>query len=374
MGRAECMPWTVGDQLKYSGRVSTRPYGTWTSPITSSRVSAGSLRLSQPRLDRGELFWLEGRPDEGGRQVLVGPGGDLTPAGMSAQTLAHEYGGGDYAVRDGVVVFSNLEDQRVYRMHAHGGVPEPLTAAGSRYADFEIAPDGHWLVAVEERPREGAEPENRLVAIPLKRSGPPRVVAAGHDFVSFPRFSPDGSGLVFTSWEHPQMPWDGTELHRLDWDADGPTGAPRRLAGGTEESIFQPGHSPVGRITFVADRSGWWNLHQLREGAIVDLCPRAAEFGRPQWVFGMATWAFLDEETILCIVGAGGRACLARLDLASGRLEDLVLPFTSFDGLRVEGDRACFVAAAADRPATICSLDPRSTASCSAFASRLLPQ
>lgn len=330
-----------------------QPYGSWRSPITSERVAGASLRLSQPRLDGPageELYWLEGRPAEGGRQSVccasaAGSVREVTPREANVRTRVHEYGGGEYVVRDGVLVYSDLADGRVYRLARAGGPARALSEPGAQHADFELSPDGRWVLAVEERPRSGGEPLNRIVALPLAAAGVSRVVADGHDFVSSPRFSPDGKRLAFTAWDHPQMPWDGTQLFELDWGDEGPAGSPRRIAGGPGEAICQPEYAPDGRLSFVSDRSGWWNLYQVRESGSVALCPREAEFGRPQWVFGISTYAFVDARSLLCVVHEQGRDRLARLDLETGGLRDLELPFSEIDGLRVRGGRACFVGA-----------------------------
>jgi dipeptidyl aminopeptidase/acylaminoacyl peptidase len=341
-------------------RTRTRPFGSWPSPITAKRISVGSLRLSQPRLDRGTPYWLEGRPAQGGRQVVVrlGAGGvpeDVTPDGVDVRTRVHEYGGGDYCVREGAVFYVRSDDGRVMR-RSSGGATRALTDGSARHADLEVSPDGRWLVAVEERHGEGAEPSNRLVAIPLPTGGAPREVASGFDFVSFPRFSADGRQLAFTAWCHPDMPWDATGLYLVEWSAGGP-GPARRVAGEGAESIFQPSFSPHGRLTFVSDRSGWWNLEQLRSGTRRALCPMSAEFGRPQWVFGLSTYAFVDEGDLLCVVGSRGRYRLARLEIGASAPVPLDLPFDAYDGVQVEAGRACLIAAGPDRAPRVGSLD-----------------
>jgi dipeptidyl aminopeptidase/acylaminoacyl peptidase len=323
-------------------------------------LTASGLRLSQPRLRAGAIYWLEGRPLEGGRQVVMrcsdgGTPQELTPADFSVRSRVHEYGGGDYAIGMGALVFSRDEDRRVYVQPVAGGAARPLTDGSAGYADFAIAPDGRWVVAVEECPQAGAQPRNRLVAIPLG-GGALREVAAGCDFVSFPRFSPDGTQLAFTAWNQPDMPWDATELWWMDWGVGGP-GASHCVAGGAEESIFQPGFSPAGVLTFVADRSGWWNLEQLRDGRRVPLCPREAEFGRPQWVFGLSTWGYLDEQRLLCVVGEGGRQRLAILSLGDGRLREVAPEFDAIDGIDVEGERAAVIAASSTCAPTVGVLD-----------------
>ncbi len=302
------------------------------------------------------VHWLEGRAAEGGRQVVMRarPGAapeEATPADINVRTRVHEYGGGDYLIRAGCLFYVDFTEQRVHRRAA--GSDSTLTPAGARYADFDLSPDGRWLVAVEERPRAGREVENRLVRIPAEAGGAVRVVASGHDFVSFPRFSPDGRHLAFTAWDHPNMPWDGTRLFVLDWGPDGPTGEPRVVAGGERESIFQPSFSPDGLLTFVSDRSGWWNLYQLHDSGAQALCPLEAEFGRPQWVFGMTTYAFVGSQRLLCCVEGAGHSGLAWLDLGTSRLDPIALPYDLIHGLQVEGELACLLAAGVDRAAEI---------------------
>jgi len=347
------------------------PYGSWPSPIRAEQLAEASLRISQPSIEGGVVYWLEGRPSEGGRQQLMGMPDALaktesaavecSPEKVNVRTLVHEYGGGDYRVTGPRVFYVDFADQRIYV--GEGGRWSPLSPAGGRYADFVVAPSGDWLLAVEEMPREGQEPENRLVAFPLPRAGlpgkceAPRVIAEGQDFYSFPAFSPDGSRLAYTGWDHPNMPWDGTTLFVQAWGEEGPRGSARAVAGGATESIFQPEFSPSGTLTFISDRSGWWNLYQLRDRGVVALCPRAEEFAGPQWVFGLSRYGFISEAEILCVHGRGGRSSLGRLDLESGALVDLALPYTSFEGLRIEAGSACFVGSGPDRPSAVVGLD-----------------
>jgi len=338
----------------------TAPFGSWPSPITAAGIAVGSLRLSQPRLAGGAVLWCEGRPAEGGRQALMRRDGEgrvteVLPSGANARTRVYEYGGGDYAVRGNAVFYVELADQRVY-VRGSAAAPRALTPPGPRYADLDPSPDGRFLAAVEESPRAGREPEHRAVAIPVA-GGEPVVVGAGRDFFAFPRFSPDGRRLAFTAWDHPRMPWDGSELFVAEWSERGPAGAPRCVAGGSGESIFQPAWSPAGRLLYVSDRTGWWNLDELGEDGPRPLCPREAEFGRPQWALGMSTWDFVSEDVLLCAVVSGGRERLCRLERGSGALVELDLPYTAVEGVRVEGGRAVFVGASPTRAPAICALD-----------------
>ena len=336
--------------------MSTLPYGSWPSPIGSERVAAGALRLSQPQISRGLVCWLEGRPAEAGRQAVMGVEPEaapveLSPPGLNVRSVVHEYGGGDYLLRGDRIYYVALADGAIRATSTEGRTQLLVTpAAGARYADFDLSPDGRWLVAVEERHREAEEAVNRIVAFCLAGSDDsPRMVtvAEGCDFASFPRFSPDGTQLAYTCWDHPDMPWDATRLRVLPWDAGGPSGDAREVTSGQRESIFQPRFSPEGILTFVSDRTGWWNLYQDRGPGREPraLCPREAEFGRPQWVFGMSSYAFLEAGRILCSYVERGRDHLARLDPATGDLEAIELPLTSISGVQAEADVACFVGA-----------------------------
>jgi len=327
--------------------VSVSPYGTWTSPLSAADVAAGGLRLSAVAVDRGDTYWLEGRPQEGGRYVLVrrrpdGAIDDVTPGDFNVRTRVHEYGGGAYIVHEGVAYCVNFSDQRVYRV-VPGAPPVPLTPPGAWfYADFELDSRRQRLICVrEDHTTEGQEAINTLVAIPL---GPadaghhePSILASGYDFYSTPRLSPDGRKLAWLSWRHPLMPWDGTELWLADVDERGALVNAVRMAGGEGESIYQPGWSPDGALYFASDRTGWWQLYRATHdsndpnGWNVPNAPNVtndpnvgdAEFGRPQWIFGSATWRFAGPTRLVVSYTQRGRWRLGVVDLASGRLDDL---------------------------------------------------
>jgi dipeptidyl aminopeptidase/acylaminoacyl peptidase len=337
---------------------SAAPYGSWSSPLRADRIAAGAKRLAAPRLAQGVLSWLESRPSEGGRVALValraGAARELTPPGANVRTRVHEYGGGEYGFVGGVLVFADLARSGIQRL---GGEPVPGTLPNARYADFVGSPDGRWLLAVEEEHfAEGREPANRLVAFDLA-GGRRVVVLADADFVSSPRFAPDGGRVACLAWDHPSLPFLGTRLVVLAWGTGGPRGAPRVVAGGPGESLFQPEFSPDGRLGVVSDRTGWWNLELERGDGFVPLCPRAAEFGLPQWALGMSTWAFASAGEIVCAFAEAGTQRLARLDVASGRLAPLALPYSDFEGVCCDGARAAFVAAGPASAPALCTLD-----------------
>ena len=351
-------------------------YGSWKSPITSELIVAQSVSLTDVRLDGGNIFWLEGRPQEQGRNVIVRAGAagetprDLTPAPFNVRTRVHEYGGGAWLVADGAIVFSNFADGRLYRQS--DGAPQPLTpppptpARGWRFADGVIdKPRNRWIGVREDHSGEG-EAVNAIVAVDLQGAGtePGRVLAQGHDFFSSPRLSPDGSKLLWLAWDHPNMPWNGTTLYLAAIGADGAlVGGPEVIAGGAAESIFQPEWSPDGTaIVFVSDRSGWWNLYVHDAGAreARALLAMEAEFGVAQWVFGMATYAFAGPDRIVCTYSENGLGRLSVLDLKSGALTPIALPFTDISTVRADGDAVAFLGGSPRIPGSVVALDLRS--------------
>jgi dipeptidyl aminopeptidase/acylaminoacyl peptidase len=348
---------------------TTAPYGAWRSPISAELVAAGGVSLDEVRVAGEAVHWIEGRPTEGGRQVVCRavpgkPPEDLTPAEVNARTRVHEYGGGAYALDGETLFFSDFADQRLYRLDPGAERPRPITPeppakAAHRYADARPTPDGRRLVCVRER-HEGGQVHNELVAVPADGSGPPLLLAGGRDFYASPRVSPDGRRLAWLEWDHPNMPWDGTELRLATLGGGGLAGDPVTVAGGPEESVFQPDWSPDGVLHLVSDRTGWWNLYRVEpEGELEARCPAEEEFGHPQWVFGMATYAFLAGGRIACIHGRGPMQRLGILG-PDGALTDLELPFTSFypPHLRAAGDRlACIAGSPTGAPAVVL-IDP----------------
>jgi dipeptidyl aminopeptidase/acylaminoacyl peptidase len=343
------------------------PYGAWRSPITAASIAAGGVALSSAAISDGDVYWLEGKPLEAGRVVLVrlAPDGtrqELTPSPMSVRTRVHEYGGGAYAVHGNAVFFSNFADQRLYRQDARSApapiTPEPSVPSGTRFADACLTEDGHLLICVRERHEsEGPEATNELVALPADGSGEASVIASGHDFYASPRISPDGRRLAWLTWDHPRMPWDGSEVWLADLVGDGSISNARRVAGGADESIFQPEWSPSGELHFVSDRSGWWNLYRVHGETTEPLAPMEAEFGAPQWVFGMSTYAFLDDGRIACIVSQDGLDRLAFVQ-AGHPIQNADLPYTAFSrGLSSSGDTLVFIAASPTEAAAVIRLN-----------------
>ena len=329
---------------------TTAAYGTWESPITADLIASGTMRLGDIRLDKGNIYWVEMRPDEEGRYVIMvctsdGKTADVTPAPFNVRTRVHEYGGGAYTVFEGMVYFSHFKDNRLY-IQEPGLPPRPLTPEGEmRYADLVMDRRHNRLLCIREDHSGEGEAVNTLVSISLSEPGEGQVLVSGNDFYSSPRITPDGGSLVWLTWNHPNMPWDGTELWTADIAPDGTLGTAERVAGGKTESIFQPEWSPDGRLYFASDRTGWWNLYRWEAGRAVNLYEMEAEFGRPQWSFGMSAYAFVSAEKMLCTYAQDGDTHLATLSLEVGSLKPMELPYTSFGSVRAAGGQAAFMAA-----------------------------
>jgi dipeptidyl aminopeptidase/acylaminoacyl peptidase len=334
------------------------PYGEWISPITTDLIVAESIRVSTPQFDGNDIYWLEGRPQEAGRSVLVrrsadGVIEDMTPPPFNVRSRVHEYGGGPYLVADGVIYFSNFTDQRIYR-HTHGENPVAITPEGQmRYADYRLVPGTSLMAAIREDHSAEGEPVNTLVMLNVEEPGSGVVLAGGNDFYSAPRVSPDGKQLAWLTWNHPNMPWDGTELWLADINENGLLDNARLVTGGINESVFQPEWSPGGTLHFVTDRDGWWNLFRLNpDGAdpvIEPLYPMDAEFGQPMWGFGMSTYGFEADDSIICVYTVNASDHLARLNTTSKRFDDIDSPYTNINSIRVSGDRALFLGGAPSR-------------------------
>jgi len=342
----------------------TAPFGSWKSPITSDLIVQGSVGLSQCTFDNEEIYWVELRPRESGRNVVVrwnpdGIGVDVNPVPFNARTRAHEYGGGDFVVHNGTVYFSNFQDQRLYRTYSNS-LPEPITAvADVRYADGCIDVYRNLLICIREDHTESGEAVNTIVAITLDgNANIGEVLIQGNDFYSSPKLSPDGTHLAWLTWNHPNMPWDGCELWVGEVTADGSLANVRWVAGGSHESIFQPEWSPSGVLYFSSDRNGWWNLQRISDtGQIESVCPTKGELGMPQWLFGMSFYAFASDDLIVCSHIDQGISRLALLDLGTRKLQEIDCPFTDIQYLRASKDYAVFRAGSPTEVAAIARLN-----------------
>jgi len=341
------------------------PHGSWSSPITLDLVAnEGGVAYGYLWAVEDGVYWLESRPQEEGRQALVflpygGTPVDVVPAGFNLRTRVHEYGGGAWFHDVGTVFCSSFDDSRLYRIDEPGARPRPITPEPPaphawRYADGRVFADGRLIVCVRESHGDG-EPVNELVVLSADGSDEPRVVAHGRDFYAAPRPSPDGRRLAWLAWDHPHMPFEGTDLCVGDLEADGSCANARRVAGSETESIFQPEWGPDGGLFFVSDRTGWSNLYVERDGEVSALTQERAEIGFPQWVFDLSRFAFLGDGRIACLVT---RDAVDSLEvLAGGTLRRLELPYTHLSALRTDGSRVVVVGASPTEPSSVLEID-----------------
>ncbi len=319
------------------------PYGTWNSPISSEWLTMSQKKYGTIVLDGDMIYWDELRPNENGRSVVVhytneGEKRDMTPENLSVRTRVHEYGGAPFTVHNGKVYFVNDKDQRIYLDH------EPLTEPGVRFADLQVFPP--YLIAVGEKGHE-----NFLVCLNLNTKKWEKI-ASGKDFYASPSFNPDGTKLTFLTWSLPDMPWDGTELWMGDFE-NGKLTNVKKIAGSASESIFEPAWSPSGVLHFVSDITGWWNLYRWNGETAESLCKRQAEFGLPQWMFGMSTYAFAGEKIIAASVKDGRWS----LGVIFTNYKPLDLPWTYFGQVRATPTFAVFLSGSDSQDKSIIKLD-----------------
>jgi dipeptidyl aminopeptidase/acylaminoacyl peptidase len=361
----------------------TASYGEWPSPITGADVARKQIGLAFPTMAGGGVWWQEMRSAEGGRQTVVCQGTDgvrrdLLPVPWNARTRVHEYGGQSYLPLNDGFVFANFSDQRLYRGR-DGVEPEALTAApgpdaSDRFADFVLAPSGNEVWCVRERHCSGRDGAGRdgagrvrraIVAVPLDGSAADdpdtvRVLVSGSDFYAFPAPSPDGTRLAWICWDHPRMPWDGTELRvaALGDDPVSDKGQQQLIMGGEAESVLAPVWRDDRSLYVISDRSGWWNLYLADLLAFPRaLCPREEEFAQPLWQLGRYPYAVLDDGRIAVVHGQD-RPRLGVLDPGTGQLTDLDLPYQVFgSGLSASGRSVVTIAGGPAIPLSVIKAD-----------------
>ena len=354
------------------------PYGSWKSPISAEMlISGGKRRLNEIKAEGSDIYWLDARPSEGGRIVIMrlsadGIVSDLTPAPFNSRNAVHEYGGGAYAVRNRTVYFTNWEDQRIY-VQRDGEEPQPLTdeppiPRGARYADLTLTPNGKFLLCVREtHTDDGEEATNEIVAVNTV-TGQQTVVATGRDFYCAPRVSAAHDGIAWTEWDHPNMPWDGNSLVSGSFNQnDATVSTTARLIDDTGESVVQPTWSHDGILHFVTDRTGWWNIHHWKDGEPINLLNEQSDYGRPDWQFGFTSYAHLSEGKIAMGKGGVTDGSILTIDSESHHLpHSISVPYSeiSFIAAGPDSTPILFVGASPSREPAIVSLDIE-TESCS---------
>jgi dipeptidyl aminopeptidase/acylaminoacyl peptidase len=326
------------------------PYGRWPSPITPEMLTTQGVRISDPQAVGEQLYWLETRPQEKGRNVLVcesdGKRSDMFAAPLSIRTRAQEYGGSSCLATDSCIFYVQDSDQRLYQYDFATQQTRALTNEGVfRYADFYFDSQRERLLAVrEDYTHNSHNPAAEIIAITLQTLAID-ILAQGADFYSNPRLSPDGNYLTYLRWFHPQMPWDGTECVIAQLDVQGVVASENVIAGSTSESIFQPQWSPAGELFFVSDRSNWWNIYRWNDETNIDaIYPLAAEFATPQWVFGMSTYGFLNKREIFCCYSQVGCWHLGIIDTATNTFQKIDSDFRDISAVHCHNNKAYFLA------------------------------
>ena len=338
------------------------PCGAWPSPLTPALTAVGAVSLSFASATDGRLYWIEGRPAERGRSVLMtrlatGEVVEALSAGADVRSTVHEYGGTPWVSVGDRLVYSSLADQRL-RVQAANGETRILTPAGCRYADASAAPDGRSLVCVREDHRAGGEARNAVVRLDLEpdqggdgsnnssnNSEGGQILFGDSDFVAWPRVSADGRWLAFVSWDHPAMPWDSTQLRVGELSASG-LSATVVVAGGPGESVLEPQWDAQGTLYFLSDRSGWWNLYRWHEGKVDPVLELEAEIGGPTWQLGSRSYVLTGDGRVLLRVSRGTVESLMLLDLKTRARQILELPFVAFGSVGLLDANTAFAIAA----------------------------
>jgi dipeptidyl aminopeptidase/acylaminoacyl peptidase len=322
--------------------MQTAPFGAWNSPVTSESLVKDTVQFYEAASCGEDFFWIELLPSEKGRFRLAWRNSkneivDLAPE-MSVRTRIHEYGGGALTAHQGAIYFINDRDGRIYRLEV-GRPPVAITSPGKlRFADLSV---GECIYAVCEE-KTDQEDINKIVRI--EKDGSVIDVAKGHDFYSAPRVSPNQKQLAWVSWDHPNMPWDGSLLWTATITSVGIQDS-MLVAGGKSESICYPRWSPQGDLYFFSDKTGFWNLYRLKKGKVEELFPLDAEFTFPPWVLGRGNYEFLKDGKVLCVYSRNCVDHLAVLDPEKKTLSEIELPFTVIKQVCVAGKSVYFFGA-----------------------------
>ena len=336
-------------------------YGTWKSPITSDLIVSQTIGISSVSLDRDRVFWLEKRPQEQGRNLLVSYEGEaevrnFTPAPLSVRSKIHEYGGGAFVIEQNTIYFSNYHDGRIYHQ-VIGTNPYPLTETlNRRYGDLVVDRQRNRLICVSELHGEAREAVNSIVGIEIS-SGRIKNIVTGSDFYSSPRLSPDGKYLTWLSWNHPNMPWDSTSLWLGEIAEDGSILEPELIAGGADESICEPKWGRDGTLYFSSDRTNWWNLYRLKsDGSAELLHQKSAEFAYPHWIFGLSTYTLVGER-LICAYSADGSWHLGEIDLQTKQFQEIETRYTNISDLQGGEDFVVFIGGSPTETTAVIKLD-----------------
>lgn len=338
------------------------PYGAWSSPLTAEFMLSTFVSFAELRHRDGAFYWLETRPNEGGRSVLVGQRDgqrrDLTPAPLNARSRVHEYGGGAFAVSDTTAWFVNFEDQNIHAVQLDGAVARRVTLSGEgeRFGGLLWDECRASLIAVRERHGVGDEAVNDLVRVDVA-DGAIEVLHGGHDFYAGARLSPSGDKLAFLVWDHPNMPWDGTQLVVARLDARGGVAEATVVAGGAAESVCQPEWLDDDRLSYVSDTNGFWNLHCYDESGIYCAVHDDAEYGVPLWSLDTRSYVPVGPRHVVAQRIEAGVAELVVADLQHGLTTPLAVDCSSYRSLVRTAAGVAFIGGRSDDVGAVMEFD-----------------
>ena len=347
--------------MKSEQKKSIKPYGTWQSKISAELITQATPGLSSLRNFNDTLFWVESRPWEGGRNVIMcqqkdGKISDVLPAPFSHQSKVHEYGGTAFTVANGTLYFVNASDQRIYTTQLKSkSTPKALTPDGNwRFADLTVDQKNQRLIAVCEEHSSEKDPQNYIASISLTTIAPEvECLVSGADFYAYPKISPDGTKFCWIQWNHPSMPWDNTQLNQAEIKHSGIYNKNVVAGDNFDESIFQPQWSPDNQLYFVTDVNNWWNISRIKNGQREIVFDSEKEFGLPLWQLGMTTFCFIDRHTIGCLWTQEGSWFAGILDTEVRSLQSFANEYTSIDSACVYKDSWCAIAGSPAKPKEI---------------------
>jgi dipeptidyl aminopeptidase/acylaminoacyl peptidase len=342
----------------------TMPYGSWPSPVSAESVVAGTRALGSLSFDEDFLYWVESRPEEGGRNTIMRWSAfdgveEILPAPWNARTRVQEYGGRSVLVVDGTIWFSNFDDQRVYRF-TPGEQPVPITPEQDlRYAGCVFDSTRNRLICVREDHRVLGEPRNVLVALPLGEVSEGEVLFEDADFVSAVSISSDGQRIAFTSWLHPNMPWDNTTLWSAGFDPDGGLADITKHNPSSRESVINPQFDNDHHLYVISDRDDWWKIYRVegKQFSVIESGLEQAEIGGPDWQVGQNFYHLLDDGMILAQVMRGGVEHLALIDADKSTSQPLMLESAAIGDVLPVANRLFVINAPTDRPPVLLETD-----------------
>lgn len=343
--------------------LDSAPFGSWPSPLGAKELTQGIRSLAELQASDGVLYYLESRPEEGGRTTLIARVDDsvteLTPPPFNVRSRVHEYGGGSFLATPTHQYFINFDDQNIYEVESNDHIRTRQithTSASQRYADFCLSNDATFLICVLEThpaadqstPLDAQEPQNSLVKIDIA-TGKQRTLNEGHDFYAAPRINHAGK-LAFIVWDHPNMPWDGSQL-LCGTLTDGGLNEVVAICGGSNEAVLQPTWNEQGALFYISDRNGFGNLYRTDSAAGADeinqpnsLHVDSAEYGSPPWVFGQRDYCHANSKHLIAVRQNEGNNSLCAIDTTTGTRTDLCSRFAGYQSLVISGDAVLFIA------------------------------